>query len=89
MTYKEMKETGILSVMPNGFNIYVDDDDIDYDYDTDLELQYTNNRCYENKTLGISLTQNELELCEVTCIASDPGGDFVPAVYVKVPDMTE
>lgn len=82
-TYKELKEFGLFELMPNGFNVYIDDESIvksDDSYYAHLEYSLDEN-VYKTPN-GITVTSEELMESEVTFIGSDPMGDFVPAIWI-------
>lgn len=74
--------------MPNGFNIYLDDEDIvksDDSYYAHLEYSLDEN-VYKTPN-GITVTSEELTESKVTFIGSDPMGEFVvPALWIKPND---
>lgn len=76
-TFKELHDFGIFRLMPNGCNIYDDKTDKKFTY---VEINgvgaYTVN--------GNTIYPEQLDDFEVTCISSDPNGEFeVPAIWVK------
>lgn len=82
--YKDLKEFGLFDLMPNGFNLYLDDEDIvgsddsmeaQFNYDIDTGIYSLNNNS------NIKVTYDELQDCEVTCIGAD--ADFVPTLWIK------
>ena len=82
--YKELKEFGLFELMPNGFNVYLDDEDIvksDDSYYAQLEYSLDEN-VYKTPD-GITVTSEELMESKVTSIDSDPMGDFVPALWIR------
>jgi len=82
--YKELKEFGLFKLMPNGFNVYLDDEDMvksDDSYYAHLEYSLEEN-VYKTPN-GITVTSEELMQSKVTFIGSDPMGDFeVPALWI-------
>ena len=81
--YKELKKFGIFELMPNGFNVYLDDEDMvksDDSYYAHLEYSLDEN-VYKTPN-GITMTSEELMESRVTFIGSDPIGDFVPALWI-------
>ena len=83
-SYKQLKEFGLFELMPNGFNIYLDDEDIVKSDDSYYaHFEYSLDECVYKTPNGITLTSEELMESNVTFIGSDPMGDFeVPALWI-------
>lgn len=83
-TYKELKEFGIFELMPNGFNVYLDDEDmVKSDDSFYAHLEYNLDENVYKTPNGITMTSEELMESTVTFIGSDPMGDFeVPALWI-------
>lgn len=77
-TYGDLKATGIFNLMPNGFNLYDDNSNKQINY-----TEIAGNGVYTAK--GITISPEQLEEMEVTCIGSDPNGDLeVPAIWINI-----
>ncbi len=87
--YKELKEFGLFDLMPNGFNLYLDDDNIVGDednlfvYDIDSIGTGTTDRYILKSNSNITITSDELQECTVTFISSDLTDFSVPALWIK------
>ena len=83
-TYKELKEFGLFELMPNGFNVYLDDEDIVKSDDSYYaHFEYSLDESVYKTPNGITMTSEELMESTVTFIGSDPMGDFeVPALWI-------
>ena len=83
-TYKELKEFGLFELMPNGFNVYLDDEDMVKNDDSYYaHLEYSLDEGVYKTPNGITVTSEELTESKVTFIGSDPMGDFeVPALWI-------
>ena len=83
-TYKELKEFGIFDLMPNGFNVYLDDEDmVKSDDSYYAHLEYSLDENVYKTVNGITVTSEELMNSTVTYIGSDPMGDVVvPALWI-------
>lgn len=83
-TYKELKEFGLFELMPNGFNVYLDDEDmVKSDDSYYAHFEYSLDESVYKTPNGITLTSEELMESNVTFIGSDPMGDFeVPALWI-------
>lgn len=82
--YKELKEFGLFKLMPNGFNVYLDDEDmVKSDDSYYAHFEYSMDESVYKTPNGITMTSEELMESEVTFIGSDPMGDFeVPALWI-------
>jgi hypothetical protein len=83
-TYKELKEFGLFELMPNGFNVYLDDEDmVKSDDSYYAHFEYSLDESVYKTPNGITMTSEELMESTVTFIGSDPMGDFeVPALWI-------
>lgn len=84
--YKDLKDFGLFDLMPNGFNLYLDDEDIVEDDDsTQALLNYDfSNDCYTlTSNSAIKITRDDLLKCTITGIGSDISDFSVPAVWIK------
>jgi hypothetical protein len=86
--YKELKEFGLFGLMPNGFNVYLDDEDmVKSDDSYYAHLEYNLDDGVYKTPNGIIVTSEELKESKVTFIGSDPMGEFVvPALWIKPND---
>lgn len=84
--YEAFKKLGFFDLMPNGFNLYLDDEDIVEDDDsTQALLNYDfSNDCYTLiSNSAIKITRDDLLKCTITGIGSDISDFSVPAVWIK------
>lgn len=83
-TYKELNEFGLFELMPNGFNVYLDDENmVKSDDSYYAHFEYSLDESIYKTPNGITLTSEELMESKVTFIGSDPMGDFeVPALWI-------
>ena len=84
--YEAFKKLGFFDLMPNGFNLYLDDEDIVEDDDsTQALLNYDfSNDCYTLISNSvIKITRDDLLKCTITGIGSDISDFSVPAVWIK------
>ena len=88
-SYKQLKEFGLFELMPNGFNVYLDDENmVKSDDSYYAHFEYSLDEGVYKTPNGITLTSEELTESKVTFIGSDPMGDFeVPALWI-IPNDT-
>lgn len=92
-TYAQFREFGLFEVMPNGFNLYLDDeglieDDDSYyahlEYDLDNDV-YKTPETKEGKSF--SMTREDVEQSIITYIGSDPMGDLEVCAMWIIPSQ--
>lgn len=84
--YEAFRKLGFFDLMPNGFNLYLDDEDIVEDDDSaQALLDYNlNDDCYTLiSNSAIKITRDDLLKCTITSIGSDIFDFSVPAVWIK------
>ena len=92
-TYNELKKFGVFDLMPNGFNVYLDDEELIGTDDSEFanlmyDMEENVYKTLENKDGKVFvITSEELSESLVTYIGSDPMGDFVPALWIVPTDV--
>ena len=84
--YKDLKEFGLFDLMPNGFDLYLDDDYIAQDEDSlkaQLVYDIDSERYILSSNSNIIITNDELLECIVTYISSSIADFSVPALWIK------
>lgn len=87
LKYKDLKEVGVLDLMYNGFNIYVNDDD-GPDAEDCMLTYNVNTNSYRSEALNIDLPLDELMECDVEYIGASVD-DFLPAIWINLPNQKE
>ena len=83
-TYGEWKDLGLFDLMPNGFDLILDDEQIDDCEEALFEFDIDTNE-YKHVISIASLTRDELIRSEVTYIGSNTHDFTVPALWINPP----